>query len=105
MLLFAGLDHRAVAAERARGGDRHLGARTKQRPELELIGFFVNTLPLRVPVALDSGVKEFLEQVRATTLRAFDHRDVPFEQIVEESMSLLAASATSPIFQVLLAPA
>ncbi|HEU5136505.1 MAG TPA: amino acid adenylation domain-containing protein [Steroidobacteraceae bacterium] len=56
----------------------------RQRPEVEgLIGFFVNTLPLRVQVADELRVSELLRRVREATLAGYAHQEVPFEQIVE----------------------
>ncbi|AWV08513.1 non-ribosomal peptide synthetase [Marilutibacter maris] len=72
-------------------------------PELEtLIGFFVNTLPLRVKVDADVPVRTLLEQVRTGTLAALANQDVPFEQIVD-AVKPSRQLAYSPLFQVALA--
>ncbi|MET9853374.1 amino acid adenylation domain-containing protein [Streptomyces sp. NPDC006450] len=56
------------------------------RPELEnLMGFFVNTLPLRTSVDPAASFRSLLGAVRETCLGAFEHQDLPFERIVELS--------------------
>jgi thioesterase domain-containing protein len=56
----------------------------RSRPELEpLIGFFVNTLALRVDCSGDPTLSELLERVKAVTLGAFERQAVPFERVVE----------------------
>jgi amino acid adenylation domain-containing protein len=56
----------------------------RQRREVEeLIGFFVNTLALRLRFDEQPSVVSLLEQVKETTLAAFSHQDLPFEQVVE----------------------
>src|SRR5690606_15974455 len=67
-----------------------------------LIGFFLNTLALRVQVTSELTVGQFLERVRAVMLDAQAHADLPFERVVE----LLKPSRSlnhTPIFQVMLA--
>jgi amino acid adenylation domain-containing protein len=49
----------------------------------DVIGCFVNTLPLRSNLAGDPTFHDFLQQVRATSLEAFSHQELPFEKLVE----------------------
>ncbi len=68
--------------------------------ELEwLIGFFVNSVPLRVRWEGDPSFEEVLNIVRETALEGFAHEHLPFERIVEEILPERDASR-NPIFQV-----
>jgi amino acid adenylation domain-containing protein/non-ribosomal peptide synthase protein (TIGR01720 family) len=72
----------------------------RDRAETEnLIGFFVNTLPLRVDLAGEPSFHELLQRVRETALSAYAHQDVPFDLIVE-ALSVDRNAGTSPLFQV-----
>jgi amino acid adenylation domain-containing protein len=74
----------------------------RQRTEIEaLIGFFVNTLGLRVQLGEDPSVAQLLAQVKASTVAAYSHQDLPFEQVVE-ALRPPRSMSYSPIFQVML---
>ncbi|TYP15978.1 non-ribosomal peptide synthase/polyketide synthase [Xenorhabdus doucetiae] len=75
----------------------------RQHHELEgLIGFFVNTLALRVTLDDRTTVTDLLTQVRERALAAYAHQDLPFEQVVE-ALQPERSLSHSPIFQVMLA--
>src|SRR5207247_1212074 len=75
----------------------------RQRAEFEpLIGFFVNTLPLRVRLDPQASFAGLLDAVRKTSLEAYAHQDVPFEQVVE-AVGVARNTSHAPLFQVMLA--
>ncbi|PPB80358.1 non-ribosomal peptide synthetase, partial [Mycetohabitans endofungorum] len=67
-----------------------------------LIGFFVNTLALRVDLSDEPNTSELLKRVRRTTLDAQAHQDLPFEQVVEIVQPPRRLNHT-PLFQMMLA--
>ena len=73
----------------------------RNHSEIEsLIGFFVNTLVLRSKFEDNLSFPSLLSQVRETTLQAYEHQDVPFEQIVE-ALQPQRSLSYSPLFQVM----
>ncbi|KOR42084.1 thioester reductase, partial [Xanthomonas oryzae] len=75
----------------------------RDRSELEpLIGLFVNSLALQIDLRHSPDTASLLRQVRATTLAAQAHRQLPFDQIVE-ALNPVRSTAHSPVFQVMFA--
>ena len=58
-----------------------LANRTHQETE-EVIGLFVNTVILRTHLGGNPTGQEVLHRVRATTLAAYAHQELPFEELV-----------------------
>jgi non-ribosomal peptide synthetase component F len=70
-------------------------------PQLrDLIGFFVNTLALRLRLRAEDPFERVLEHVRRTTLGAYRHRHIPFERLVETLAPRRSVQAM-PLLQVM----
>ncbi len=67
-----------------------------------MVGFFVNTLPLRIDISGNPNLPELLHQVRNVALDAFTHQEVPLEKLIEE-LHIQRDTRFTPVFQVLFA--
>ncbi|WP_062213647.1 non-ribosomal peptide synthetase [Streptomyces sp. NBRC 109706] len=94
---WAAMLHRVTGQE-----DVIVGVPVSDRPReaADLVGFFVNTLALRVDLSGDPGFATLLERVRGIALDAYDHAGTPFERVVRELAPPRGTDRT-PIFQTL----
>ena len=65
-----------------------------------LIGFFVNTLALRMDLATDPDFIELLQQVKKTCLDAYANQDYPFDRLID-LLNPVRDTSRTPIFNVM----
>ncbi|CDL85477.1 Putative Phenylalanine racemase (ATP-hydrolyzing) (fragment) [Xenorhabdus szentirmaii DSM 16338] len=81
-----------------------IGTPVANRPHHELegmIGFFVNTLALRIRFSHELSVADLLTHVKDQAFAAYANQDLPFEQVVE-ALQPERSLSYSPVFQVML---
>jgi amino acid adenylation domain-containing protein len=66
-----------------------------------LIGFFVNTVALRVRLGGDPSFRELLARTRDVVFDVFEHQELPFDKLVEE-LNPRRDPAYSPVFQAMM---
>ncbi|MEM8963782.1 MAG: amino acid adenylation domain-containing protein, partial [Acidobacteriota bacterium] len=102
MTLLAALS--VVLGRLARQDDVTIGTPIANRDRLELeplIGFFVNSLVLRTDLSGEPTFRELLGRVRRMATEAYDHRDLPFEKLVE-ALDVPRDTDMPPLFRVML---
>lgn len=72
----------------------------RRHEELEsVVGLFTNTIPLRLTIQGESPFNEVARQVAHDCVAAFDHQDVPFEELVA-ALNLRRDPSRNPLFDV-----
>jgi amino acid adenylation domain-containing protein len=87
--------------------DLVVGTPVAGRDELDaepVIGFFVQTLPVRIDLSGEPGFRELVRRAAGSLVSSLSHRRVPFEKLVEELAPQRDPSRT-PFFQVVLGTA
>jgi acyl carrier protein len=81
-----------------------VGTPISGRPHADLeniLGMFVNMLPLRNFPRSDKTFAQFLEEVKHHSLRAYENQDYPFDRLVDK-LGLWKVVDRSPLFNVVL---
>ncbi|WP_039074103.1 non-ribosomal peptide synthetase [Bacillus sp. MSP13] len=77
-----------------------VGSPIAGRPHKDLepiLGMFVNTLALRARPEGGKPFVQYLQEVRATALEAYEHQDYPFEELVDR-LKLTRDMSRNPVF-------
>lgn len=93
--------YQVFLSRHARQDDFAVGASVAGRsaPELEdVVGMFINMLPLRADLSADPTFTELLAATQRGVLDAFEHAEVPFAKVVQE-LGLPRDVSRSPVFQ------
>ena len=73
----------------------------REHAELEdMLGMFVNTLPIRTSPEGNLTFKAFLAEVKQKTLSCFEHQSYPYEEMIEE-LQLKRDTGRNPLFDVM----
>ncbi len=74
----------------------------RRRKEFEdVMGYCVNTVALRADLSDGLTGEELLQQARRVIVDAYDHQELPFEEVIE-ALSLQRARQLSPLFNVMI---
>ncbi|MFG2825496.1 amino acid adenylation domain-containing protein [Kitasatospora sp. NPDC048365] len=100
MVLLAGLG--TVLGRLAGQDDFMLGTAVANRPEgtEDRIGMFIETVVLRMDLSGDPGFDELVRRVRERTLHAYEHQDVPFDELVA-ALNPERVAGANPLFGVM----
>ncbi|WP_285702104.1 non-ribosomal peptide synthetase [Actinomadura sp. NBRC 104412] len=77
-----------------------VGGRTEDGLE-DLVGYFVNTLPIRHRFHAGDSIADVLRNTRETVLGGFEHQAAPFEEIIR-ALGTERSAGRNPLFQVML---
>jgi amino acid adenylation domain-containing protein len=73
----------------------------RPHPDLEqIVGMFVNTLPIRLNPRGNKTFIQYMKEVKTLQLEAFDHQQYPFDELVEK-LGVTRDTSRNPVFDTL----
>uniref|UniRef100_UPI00046FE480 non-ribosomal peptide synthetase n=1 Tax=Paenibacillus massiliensis TaxID=225917 RepID=UPI00046FE480 len=93
----------ALLHKYTRQEDIIVGTPIAGRPHADLdgiIGMFVNTLAIRSYPAADKTFVQYVQETKEASLKAFEHQDYPFEELVDK-LDLRRDLSRNPLFDTL----
>ncbi len=63
----------------------------------DIVGMFINSLPLRINIDNDLGFKDFLDIVKNTCLESYKYQNYPFDELVK-NLKLTRDTSRNPLF-------
>jgi amino acid adenylation domain-containing protein len=79
-----------------------IGSTVSGRPHTDfqnMIGMFVNMLPMRNYPDKNKTYLEFLQEVKENSLKAFENQDLPFEELIDQ-LGIERDPSRSPLFDI-----
>ncbi len=102
MAMLAGID--VLLSRYTQQTDVVVGSPISGRPHADVdgvVGYFVNTLVLRTSLEGNPSFANLLDRVKATSLGAFEHQEVPYELLLTE-LSGAGRAGRAPLFNVMI---
>lgn len=65
-----------------------------------ILGFFVNTLPIRIKINHKCSINNFFEYLRTEIISAYDNQDVPLDIIIDH-VNTVRDNRYNPLFQIM----
>jgi tyrocidine synthetase-3 len=66
----------------------------------QVVGMFVNTLPIRSKISMDLSFKSFLRELKSIIINAFENQDFKYDELLE-NLEIKRDPSRNPLFDVL----
>jgi amino acid adenylation domain-containing protein len=77
------------------------GVAGRRHPDLQnMLGALINTLALRAFPGKEKTFRQFLQEIKESTLKAYEHQEYPFEDLVEK-VGVKRDTSRNPLFDAL----